>query len=395
MAGERADRSPLPAEVALVAGASLRESRRRPGAWTASALIGVLFAGLLLMVGLVSDRVQDVAEQQVLIVAVGGDLEGGARVLELLEDDRLALRPSDDPEGDVVERRAAASVVLPADADAKVAAGEPVEVAISYRATQAGSEEAQLVLLRRLQVAEVEVLTGGDVPESPFVLDVAPVLRDEQVGRVRLARQVGAVAALLCLGVVTAVAGSLGGAREQRTLEPLLVLPLHRSSLAAGVTLGSLPLASLQVIAGVLLLVLTAAVPASASRQSGSVVAAMAVAGAVGCLPLAALACATGVVAGSLGTGTDDAVSLGDLLALPFVGVGILLFAVPAWAPPLAAWAVPGIGQALLVRDAVAGTVGAAEAALAVASALVGAAALVVLAGRLVGGERRILRATR
>ena len=378
-----------------MAATSLRESRRRPGAFTASALIGVLFAGLLLMVGLVSDRVQDVVEDQVLVVSVGGDLDGGARVLALLEDERLSLRPSDDPEGDVVDRRAAAAVVLPPGADALLDAGEPVEVAISYRSTESGSEEAQLVLLRRLQAAEVAVLSGGEVPASPYVLDVAPVLRDEQVSRVRLARQVGAVAALLCLGVVTAVAGSLGGARERRTLEPLLVLPLRRSSLAAGVAAGSLPLASLQIVAGVSLLVLTAAVPASASHQPAGVVAAMVLVGAVAALPLAAVACATGVVAGSLGTGTDDAVSLGDLLALPFVAVGILLFAVPAWAPPVAVYAVPGIGQALLVRDAVAGTAGVVATGLAVASALVASAALVAVAGRLVGGEGRILRATR
>ena len=393
MAGDR--RLGPVGEIALTAGTTLRESRRRPGAWLSSALIGAMFAGLLLMIGVVSDRVQDVADAQVLVVAVGGDLDGGAGVLDLLADERLSFRPADDPMADVVDRRAAAAVVLPAGADDAVAAGEAVEVAIGYRATESGSEEAQLVLLRRLQAAELEVLTGVPADLAPVELDVRPVLRDAEVGRVRLARQVGAVAALLCLGVVTAVAGTLGGAREQRSLEPLLVLPLRRSSLAGGVMAGSLPLASVQVVAGVGLLVATAAVPSSTSHQDAATVLAMLLAGALAAVPLAAVACATGVVAGSMGTGTDDAVSLGDLLALPFVGIGIGMFLAQAWDPPIAAYAVPGLGQSLLVRDAVAGTVTAGSAAVTIGSAAAVVVALVVVAGRLVGGERRILRASR
>ena len=339
--------------------------------------------------------VQDVVEDRALVVAVGGDLEGGAELLALLEDDRLELRPSEDPEGDVVDRRASAAVVLPAGADAAVDEGRQVEVVVAYRVTEPSSEEAQLVLLRRLQAAEVEVLTDGAPPSGGVELDVEPLLRDEAVGRIRLARQVAAVAALLCLGVVTAVAGTLGGASERRTSEPLLVLPLRRSSLAAGLALGSLPLAAVQVVAGVALLVLTAAVPGSTDHQGPATLVAMLAAGALAALPLAAVACATGVVAGALGTGTDDAASLGDVLALPFVAVGIVLFVAPAWSPPVVAFAVPGLGQALLVREAVAGTAGGLEVALAALGALVAAAALVALAGRLVGSERRVLRAIR
>lgn len=384
------------AEVALVAGLARREVGRRPGAWLATALTGALFAGLLLMVGVVSDRVQERAEDRSFKVAVGGDVEGGAGLIHRLEaDERLTVVLDEDPFGMVTGQRASAGLVLPDGVDAEVAAGRPVELFVSYRSGSPVSFEALTTVLATVQEVEIDVLTEGiDVGPPALSLSVESLLRDERVGRVQLARQVGAVAALLCLGVVTAVAGVLGAARERRALEPLLVLPLRRRSLTAGVALGTLPVASLQVLAGVGLLVLTAAVPSSTYHQPWSVLVEMLVAGSAASLLLAVLACSVGAVAGSLGTGTDDAVSLGDLLSLPFVVVGIVLFARQGIEATPLLCAVPGLGQALLVREAVAGTVDPGEVVAAAASALVSAGALVALAGRLIDDERRLLRAT-
>lgn len=384
------------AEVVLLAGVARREVSRRPGAWLATALTGAMFAGLLLMVGVVSDRVQDRAEDRSFKVAVGGDVDGATELIDRLEaDDRIVVAFDDDPVAMVTEQRASAGLVLPEGVDGAVAAGEPVELFLSYRSGNAVSFEALTTMLAVVQQVEVDVLTAGvEVPPPTLTVSVDSLLRDERVGRIQLARQVGAVAALLCLGVVTAVAGVLGAAREHRALEPMLVLPLRRRSVAAGVALGTLPVASLQVLAGVVLLVLTAAVPSSTYHQPPAVLGAMVVGGALASLLLTVVACAVGAVAGALGTGTDDAVSLGDLLALPFVVVGIALFAGGGMEASAGLCLVPGLGQALLVREAVAGTADPAEVAAAATSAVLTALALVALAGRFLGDERRLLRAT-
>ena len=396
MSGARPDGLGPAAEVALVAGLARREVGRRPGAWVATVLTGALFAGLLLLVGFVSGRVQDRAEDRSFRIGLSGDVAGAQGLLDELDaSDRLALRDEDDPVDAVTRREASAGLIVPPGVDDDLAAGRPVELFVSYRAGDPLSFEALTTLLARVQEIEVSVLTQGRPVPPTLTAELDPVLRDERVGRVQLGRQVGAVAALLCLGVVSAVAAVFGAARERRALEPLLVLPLRRRSVAAGVAAGTLPVASLQVLAGIALLVATAAVPASTFHQPPDVLLALFVGGAAASLLLAVLACALGAVAGSLGTGTDDAVSMGDLLALPFVVVGIVLFARQGLEATPLLCAVPGLGQALVVREAVAGTLDPIEVVAAVASTVVTTWGLVVIAGRLLGDEQRLLRATR
>jgi ABC-type Na+ efflux pump permease subunit len=399
--------------VALVAGLARREVFRRPGAWFATLLTGVLFAGLLLLVGVVTDRVQERAEDRSFRIAVGGDLDGAADFLARLEqDERLVLRDDDDPFDEVVGQRAAVGLVVPEGLDAAVADGRTVELALSYRTTSAVSTEALTTLLVDVQQLDTEALletravaapsadtaatrSEGGGGGGPLTLAVESVVDDARVARIRLSREIGAVSALLCLGLVTSVAGVLGAARERRAVEPLLVLPLRRSSLTTGMALGTLPMGALQIVAGIALLVATAAVPGSTARQEVAVLAAMFVGGLAAAFPLALLGCACGSLAGAMGTGTDDAVGLGDLLSVPFVVTGLALFATGGVPGSVALCSVPILGQALLVREAVAGTASVAQATAAVVSALVTSGVLLAAAGRLVGDERRLLRATR
>jgi len=381
--------------VLLVAGLARREVSRRPGAWVSTLLTGALFAGLLLLVGVASGALQGLAEDREYLIAIGGDLDGGRQLLADLDaSDRLRFVERADPQAEVTAKKAAAGLVLPPGVDAEIAARRSVELELSSRSAQASSTEALTLLQDQLQRVELATL-GADPEAGRLQFEVTSVLRDERIGRVQISRQIGAVAALLCLGVVSAVAGVFGASREHRALEPLLALPLARRSLSAGVAAGVAPVAGLQVMAGVTLLILAAAVPASSFAQPFSTIVAMLIAGIPAAMVLTAVACAVGSVAGSLGTGTDDAVSLGDLLALPFVIAGILLFTQQDVAATLWACAVPIYGQALLVREAVAGTASVAEVIVAVSSAVATVLVLVEIAGRLIGDERRLLRATR
>jgi ABC-type Na+ efflux pump permease subunit len=190
------------------------------------------------------------------------------------------------------------------------------------------------------------------------------------------------------------VAAVLGAARERRAIEPLLVLPLARTSLALGIALGAFPLAALQLLVAVALLVLTAALPGNALHQDAPVVAGMLAGGIGAALVLALVATGFGTLAGALGTGSDDAVSLGDLVAVAFVVIGVVVFSAPTISGTVA-YAVPVLGAVLVVRDTVGGTAEVLPVALAVAVAAATFAALVRFSGHLLADQRRIARAVR
>lgn len=384
------------AEARLVAGLVLRDLLRRPGGWVATILTGVLFALLVAAVGLSDARVQDRAEDRSFRVSIGGDLAGATGLLQRLENPRLVLRPSDEVQSDVTESRATAGIVFPPSTDARLAAGEDIDLEVSYRPSQPNSVEAFTTLGVRLQEIELSDLASVngvalDLSGGPSIT-VTELPRDQELARIHLARQLAPIAALLCIGVITSVASVLGSVRERRGMEPLLVLPLRRRSIALGIALGAFPLACLQVVAAVILLVSTAAIPSSANHQSLATLVAMFMAGIAAALLLALVATGVGCLAGALGTGSDDAVGLGDLLSVVFVVAGVVAFAAPA-IDAAALYAVPVLGQVLLMRDLVAGQIDPLAVALGVTSAAVTFVVLIRWSGRLIGDQQRVLRA--
>lgn len=386
------------AEARLVGRLVFGDLLRRPGGWVATVLTGVLFALLVAAVGLADERTADRLEERSFRIAIGGDLEGAARLLDRLADPRLVLEPSATVTEDVIQAKATAGIVFPPEADERLARGDEVDLEVSYRQSQPNSVEAFSTVGVRLQEIELQDLAaarGIDLDLGGRTeVTVTELPRDAEINRLQLARQLAPIAALLCIGVVTSVASVLGSARERRAIEPLLVLPLRRRSIALGVGLGAFPLACLQVVAAVVLLVSTAAIPGSALHQPLSSLLAMYVAGVAAALVLALVATGFGCLAGALGTGGDDAVSLGDLLSVVFVAAGVLAFAAPT-IDAVVLYAVPVLGQVLLMRDLVAGRFDPASVTLAVASALLTFAVLVRWSGRLLGDQQRVLRAIR
>lgn len=386
------------AEARLVAALVFGDLLRRPGGWVATVLTGVLFALLVAAVGLADARTQDRVEERSFRVAVGGDLDGATATLERLADPRLVFEPSQNVEGDVIEARASVGIVFPDDTDGRLGRDEEVDLGVVFRQSQPLSVEAFSTLGVRLQEIELEDLAasrGLDLDLGGRTeVTITELPRDAAINRLQLARQLAPIAALLCIGVVTSVASVLGAARERRAIEPLLVLPLRRSAIALGIGVGAFPLACLQVVAAVVLLVSTAAIPGSAIHQSIEVLAAMYLAGIASALVLALVATGFGCLAGALGTGGDDAVSLGDLLSVAFVVAGVLAFSAPT-IDSLALYAVPVLGQVLMMRDLVAGRFDALPIAVAVTSALVTFLVLVRWSGRLIGDQQRVLRSIR
>ena len=107
---------------------------------------------------------------------------------------------------------------------------------------------------------------------------------------------------------------------------------------------------------------------------------------------LAVLAAAVGTLAGVLGAGSEDAVSIGDLLSVPFVAVAALYFLAPDAVSGPVAWVLPILGPVTAMRDGVLGTLTVVEAVVVVVSGVGWIAAVVALATARIADERRVLR---
>jgi len=379
---------------------TFRDLARRPGGWVATLLTAMLFALLVGALGLSSERVQDRIEMRSFKIAIGGDLAAASRVLEELKTPRLVLVPSDNVSADVTESRASAGIEFPPDTDRLLETGnQDIEIKMYQRQSSNVSNEAFNTLVVRLQEIELsrwaasrdQQIAFGGGPE----VQIVELPRDERLNRLQTARQLAPIAALLCIGVVTSVAAVLGAARERRSIEPLLVLPIERRTIALGIALGAYPLACVQIVAAVVLLVLTVAIPGSAMHQPPATTAAMLAMGTVAALVLALVATGCGCLAGALGTGSDDAVSLGDLVSVLFVVVGVIVFSLPTVGDGLWPYAVPILGQVLLMRDLVNGSFAIVEVVVAVFGAIATFAFLVRVAGDRLDEERRLARAIR
>jgi ABC-type Na+ efflux pump permease subunit len=388
------------AQARLVASLTARDYSRRPGAWVTTLVTGAVFALLAAGSGGVGQRIQERAEAISFRVAVQGDREGAARFLEDLADPRLVLTPSDDAAGEVTESRSSSGLILPEGLDARIEAGVATELRIFYRAGNDNSQTSLNTVALQLQALETtrlqDVLTAAGAPLPGTVrLEEVEVRRDDRVNRAQTARTLAALVCLLCLGVVSAVAALGGRGRERRGVEPVLVLPLRRSSLTVGQSLGAFPLVSLQLFAAVAIVVGATGLPLLGLDQPLPAVLSMLAVALPAAALLGLLATGAGCLAGVIGTGSDDAVSLGDFFAIPFVLVGILCFLQPSLAlTPLTALA-PILGPALVLRDGISGDLSLGPALLVVTSTVGWFAGLELLAARRVGDERRVLRATR
>jgi ABC-type Na+ efflux pump permease subunit len=199
---------------------------------------------------------------------------------------------------------------------------------------------------------------------------------------------------MMCLGVVSSVAAVFGSGRERRTAEPLLLLPMTRRMLAAGITVGAYPVAATQLVAAVTVLVCVSALPVAGLGQPLDSALSMLAYGVPTALLLGLIAAATGCLAGSLGTGSDDAVGLGDFLSLPFILVGVMLLLEPELPSTALTYSIPALGPALALRDGISGSLTPPGTVLVLVTTVGWSGLLVGLASRWVGDERRILRST-
>lgn len=385
--------------IAMVARMTALDLLRRPGTWSVTLLTGIVFAVLFGGVGIVTSATQERAENISFSIAVDGDLAGGRGFVEQLRSNRLIVTEGD-AQARVTQSRATAGLTLPEGLDERIARREPTELRVYFRQSQNNSQEALNLLLVRVQ--ELELAGLAPVPTDaatsrpqPVDVIVQEVKQDPRVNRNQFASGLAAMACIICLGTVSSVTALFGRSQEQRTLEPMLVLPLRRPDLTIGLAVGAFPVATLQLVVCLALLVTTTALPVEGLQQPAGEVARMLALGTATALGLGALATAVGCLAGAIGVGSDEAVSLGDFLALPFVAVGVTLFLQPDLTTNAATTVVPILGVAVNLRDAIRGSASPGMLVLALLATVLWSVVLVRAASTRIAAERRLLRATR
>lgn len=381
----------------LVAGVVARNLGRRRATWSTTLLTGIVVAVLVVGSAFVTTRVRQRIEVRPYGVAVAGDVAGAEAFLTAIDGPLLVFSTVDDANTEVAASEAAAGLVLPDDLDGRIARGEDPEVSVFYRSRSEQSVAARNELLLALQGQQRQVVLGdlagaGVDPPEPTTFTFAEVTTDAAGNRLSLAPMLAALAALLCLGVVTSAAAAAGGGRDDRSIEGTLVLPLRRGALTAGTVAGVVPVAGLGLLAAVALLCVASALPLAGLHQSGADVARLLAVCLPGALLLAVLAAAVGTLAGVLGAGSEDAVSIGDLLSVPFVAVAALYFLAPDAVSGPVAWVLPILGPVTAMRDGVLGTLTVVEALVVVVSGVGWIAAVVALATARFADERRVLR---
>lgn len=382
--------TPAFAATRLVSGLTRRDLSRNIGTWRIPLASSALFAFLFVNSAFITSAGQDQAAGLTYSVAVDGDLPGGGQFLTELDRQRFEVEPAQGGSAaeDVQDAEVTVGLTLPADLDERIAAGQPITMPVHQRTRDNVSQEATGWLLvfmsERYGIA-------GTVPGG-IVIDEHDIADDADANRDQFARMFAALAAFLALGTVTSVASILGGTRDRRGAEALLVLPVPRTAIAGGTAAGAWPLNAAQVVVGLLALLSVALLPfPTLSQPLGTLVPALPPTVLAAAL-LAAFGGGLGVVAGALGGGSSDTMSVGDLLAMPLAALGIALLVSPELPSDTPAMVVPGLGPLLLLRDAVLGRATIGDAALATVGTGIGAALLVLAAGRLLRSERNVRR---
>lgn len=327
------------------------------------------------------------------VVAVGGDVDGAAGLLDAVGGGRLELVPVDDV-GVAVLDDADAGLVLPPDVDAAIAAGEEVRLRVVQDTTASESRAAVALLAASVEVARRSQALAAVPPadaRAVFTVDRRQVELTSGGTRVLGAELVAAVVCLQTAVLATGAANRFAGRRGAGLLAGQLALPVARHRLAAAKGLAEL-VVGLVAAAPVLVAVVVLGVVTALPSGAGSALVAL-VAVPVAIAVLGGAMAAAGVVVGvsarsqeqvTLGTG---AVVVAAAVVAAVVGLGDL----PR--PPVLAL-VPVVGVVSELRAVLAQGGGWRVVSLAVA--LVATAAVVPLlaraTGRALADERMVLR---
>ena len=311
----------------------------------------------------------------------------------------MDVRRVEDPERVVADADADAGLSLEGDVGAALAGEEEVDAAVLVRVSSRSSVAAGTAVGRRLDELGTSVTqriaTGVGVPPSRTV---GAVIETRDVGDTAAGRVGGfaliapLVLALALSGVTNVSASSLSSAKDARVLEPLLLLPVERWTIAGGKLIAAFGIGVVQ--AAVVAVALAVGAAATASGSNSVPIAAASIPQLlIATMVLLAVGAGLGVLLGAVARGSTVVTAIAPVGGLLFVVIAFVMRAQgPGWGTSM--YLIPGIGALVLAREAVLERLSWADLALATVVSAVAVAALVAVAGRLLRSDRGVVRAT-
>lgn len=363
-----------------------------------SVFIGALFGPLVVgfMFNALADRQREMSD---IAIPMVGQAHAPALVAWLGQQAGVTIVPGpEDAEAAVTARRHEVVVVVPADYAERFRASKPVELRIVSDGSRTASRPAVQRVRTLLQRYSSEVaamrLVGRGV--SPAI--VTPLqLQDLEVSSAqqRAAAILNFIPLFMVLAAFTGgmhiATDSTAGERERGSMEPLLVTPAPRAVIAAGKWLAASASSALSVtITTALCLLLLRVLPLQDLGLRFRLDATLALGLLLGVLPLCLLATAIQCYLSTFARSFKEAQSyMGFLIMVPMLP-GLLSSVYPITSQPWM-YAVPFLGQHVLLSDVLGGTSPDASAfVLATAAALTTSAVLVWLLTGLLRRERII-----
>ena len=386
----------------LVAWHDLLDLGRQRGTWFGLMLLPAVNVVLILLVpGYLAEREQQRDEAATFTIAVQASEADERAVARILDDPALRVVATADARRAVTSRAAHAGLVAEAGAADAIAGGDEAQIRVIALSTRRASNIAFGRLVDVLERTRIELAIdradAAAIPHravQPLVMKPVDLADTSRGARLELAQLVPVLVLLPLTGSVGLAAQRISGARDARVFEPLLLLPVSRSELLAGKALSGLVLGAVTLPAAVVPLFVGRVAPVGAAGRTATLSLGTVLAIGVIAAALLTVLVAIGAFAGSAARTSTELASL-----LPLVSVPILLLAVtirffPELHPDGVIAAVPILGPSLVVRDLAAGAATSLAGPIAVATSILWAVALLLPAGRLLGKERSVLRAT-
>ena len=369
----------------VVAHRDLLDVFRQRSVWALLLLIPAVNVGFLLVLpGIATEREQRQLARTVYSAAV----EPGVDVEDALRRARVALVPTDDAAGLVASRRV--------DVGVRRREGSYEVLVLSGRArSRAGGAAVSAALERNaaavVRAALVERGLAAGLTE-PFSTERVDLTATGQGRRLALAGSLPRLVLLPLSSVIGLAAQRISGSKDRRVFEPLLVLPIARTSLLAGKGLSGLGLGLITLPAIVLPLVLGRFVPVGRTGRTVELPLATGAAVVATALVLLIVLVSIGLVLGAAARTSTELSTVLQVVTLPVFLLGLLLqlrSGIPA-SPGLLA--VPVFGLLLLLREVGSGAVEAWQVAVAVTASAVMVVVLLGAGTRLLERETSVLR---
>lgn len=223
--------------IRLVARRELSDLRRDRSAWRAMLLQPLLLAAALTPVVFAVEVGREERSTRRYSAVVEGEPALVERARHHLEASGLRVRDAQDATLTVAGEDAHVGVLLERGED-----GEPLRVVVEQRVASEPSRRATAVALRaveefRLSLVRDALLSAGADPDAarPFEIEIQDVTSaSPEAARLTVAAALPSLIAIQLFSLVSLAQQRLGSAKDRRVLEPLLVLPLARSSILVG-----------------------------------------------------------------------------------------------------------------------------------------------------------------